>query len=269
MELYDGQLDPCDRCRSQTALASVGGLVRVKLGTGSVLAACEHGFWFEYFAPEDARLRDLYLRGAAVGLREYARGNCVLHGSAVAFGGIGVAFVGLPGAGKSSIAAWLCRNGWTFISDAMTVVDVGTRLLLPMQPSIRLLDDSLRVLGEDPDAMSVDDLVTRKRRLELPPSSRSIGKARLAAVFQLACAEEIRVRSLEHADSMITLVKNAYLATRFGPEFSTLLLSLAAGMVNAGVHVYELHRPKNWNGFESIRVAIEATLFNDGLSDGA
>jgi len=51
------------------------------------------------------------------------RGRCVLHGSAVEVDGKGVAFVGMSGQGKSTMAAIFCSAGANFVADDVLVVD--------------------------------------------------------------------------------------------------------------------------------------------------
>ena len=58
------------------------------------------------------------------------RGHPVLHASAVESNGIGMAFVGARGMGKSTLATLLCQTGCAMISDDVLRVDIkGDRLL--------------------------------------------------------------------------------------------------------------------------------------------
>ncbi len=80
----------------------------------------------------------------AVIVHQLLLGRTVLHGSAVSFGGRGVAVLGAGGAGKSTTAAALCGLGGTLLSDDIVVVDhvSGTPRLLPTESRVRLITPS-------------------------------------------------------------------------------------------------------------------------------
>ena len=86
----------------------------------------------------------------------------VLHASAVEIDGEAVAFVGPAGAGKSTMAAKLCKQGNALISDDVLVVsfESGQPFVVPSFPSIRLWPDSVeKVLGSD----RIQELNTKQR----------------------------------------------------------------------------------------------------------
>jgi hypothetical protein len=64
----------------------------------------------------------LYLCGSVFGAIWLQRGLLPLHASTVANRFASVAFVGLSGAGKSSLAAHLAELGWTMVADDVSVI---------------------------------------------------------------------------------------------------------------------------------------------------
>lgn len=54
------------------------------------------------------------------------RGDTVLHASAVAVDGSGLAFAGFSGRGKSTMAALLCAGGAELVADDLLVIEPGT-----------------------------------------------------------------------------------------------------------------------------------------------
>ena len=72
------------------------------------------------------------------------QGRLVLHASAVAFDGIGVAFTGESGRGKSTLAASFATTGARFLTDDGLQLDWldGQCQIMPSHPSVRLWEDS-------------------------------------------------------------------------------------------------------------------------------
>jgi hypothetical protein len=76
------------------------------------------------------------------------QGKLVLHASAVALGDVGIAFSGVSGRGKSTLAASFATAGARLLTDdGLQLSWVEDRcLVLPSHPSVRLWDDSERAL---------------------------------------------------------------------------------------------------------------------------
>jgi len=101
--------------------------------------------WPENYALEDACT---YLLGPVMGYVLRLRGITSLHASAVVVGDFAVAFVGGPGAGKSTTAAAFARYGFPALSDdvvALTERD-GRVFAEPGYPRLNLWPDSVRAL---------------------------------------------------------------------------------------------------------------------------
>jgi hypothetical protein len=88
--------------------------------------------------------------GAILGLAlphlVHAGGRHVLHASGVSRGPDAVAFLGLPRAGKSTVAAALVRHGWRLVADdALAVATSAGRATADAAfPAIRLFDQAIR-----------------------------------------------------------------------------------------------------------------------------
>ena len=100
------------------------------------------------------------------------RGLLPLHASCVGIGGRAVAMAANAEAGKSTLAATLTARGHAFLADDVTAVDVRSDpiCMLPGFPQLKLLPDSLALLGESPEHLPLvsplDD--KRARRVEGP-----------------------------------------------------------------------------------------------------
>lgn len=95
---------------------------------------------------EAASLR-LFLLGSAFGAIFFQRGFFPLHASVVVINGAAVAFSGDSGAGKSTMAAWMNRNGYPLLCDDVCVVRFGeddVPLAYPGFPRLKLWQDALK-----------------------------------------------------------------------------------------------------------------------------
>ncbi len=75
--------------------------------------------------PDKATLEDVtvYLLGPVLGFLLRLRGITCLHASAVAVDGQALAFMGPPGAGKSTTAAAFARRGYPVLTDDITALE--------------------------------------------------------------------------------------------------------------------------------------------------
>jgi hypothetical protein len=100
--------------------------------------------WPESMTLEDAAI---YLLGPILGFVLRLRGLTTLHASAVCVGGIAIAFLGPPGAGKSTTAAALAKRGCPVLTDdIVALTDDDDLLIQPAHPQIYLWPNSVEVL---------------------------------------------------------------------------------------------------------------------------
>ena len=104
----------------------------------------------------DERIIQLYVIGTMMGILLYQRKLFVLHASAVRINDMAVAFLGPPGAGKSSIAAALGARGHQVIADDVTAVNwsQGRPMVTPAFPQLKLDPNDAILLGYDDDRLS-------------------------------------------------------------------------------------------------------------------
>ena len=121
--------------------------------------------------PENLTLEDTatYLLGPVLGLLLRLRGVTCIHGSAVSFGDCAVAFAGPEGAGKSTTAAALAREGCAIVSDdvvALQEVD-GCFHIHPAYPYLCLWPESVEAIYGNADALPRFSRNFEKRCLSL------------------------------------------------------------------------------------------------------
>lgn len=97
----------------------------------------------------DEKTLKLFVLSEAIGISLFLKGYFVLHGSCVLINEEAKAFLGEPGAGKSTTATAFWKAGNTILSDDLTVIKVinGKPYVLPAFPQIKVWQDALVGLG--------------------------------------------------------------------------------------------------------------------------
>jgi hypothetical protein len=114
-------------------------------------------------AADDDDVR-VFLLGSVLGALLHQRADLVLHGSAIVAGDGSVAFLGISGIGKSTLAMAFKKRGYSLLTDDLCVVRPGPdgrMMIQPGFPQSKLWLDSLERL-----AIAPDDLKRIRRKLE-------------------------------------------------------------------------------------------------------
>jgi hypothetical protein len=118
----------------------------------------------------------LFLLGSVMGLLCHQRGLLPLHASAVEIGGEALAFIGVQGQGKSTIAAHcLAQRPARLVADDILVVSfdaMGRPWAQPGMPSVKLWRDALHALGRDVNDLRPDWL--RADKFHMPVIDRLV-----------------------------------------------------------------------------------------------
>ena len=144
------------------------------------------------------------------------QGRLVLHASAVAFNGIGVAFTGESGRGKSTLAASFATKGARFLTDDGLQLDWldGQCQITPSHPSVRLWEDSQEALI--PQAVNLAPAVeyTTKARLLASDEMAFCDQPQpLRRVYFLGegVAPSLIIDVVRPAEALVELVRNSFL----------------------------------------------------------
>jgi hypothetical protein len=156
----------------------------------------------------------LYLLGTCFAILLQQRGNLVLHASAIAVDGRAMLFCGRSGAGKSTMAALLCRRGYALLNDdvcSLTPSAGDTYNIRPDGRMLKLWTESLDQLAwTKQPGMAVRTHV--EKYFCAPPLSE--GDARpLAAIYVLRTSppqEPPSIHRLSALQGMLELKRNAY-----------------------------------------------------------
>jgi hypothetical protein len=170
--------------------------------------------------PESHTLEDActYLLGPVLGFVLRLRGVVCLHASAVAVADRAIALVGLPGAGKSTIAAAFACAGYPVLSDdVVPLADKGARFLVqPGYPRVNLWPDSVRTLFGSQDALPRITPTWDKRYLTLGQNGQGFASSPLPleAVYILDSRDETLILpiidELSGKEAFMALAPNTY-----------------------------------------------------------
>ena len=140
----------------------------------------------------------------------------VLHASAVEIGDFAVAFLGVSGRGKSTLAASFSASGYRFLTDDGLLVDrqEDGYIVHPGHPSIRLWDDSREALVPDSTRAAPPVDYTPKARLLADHEVTFCDAERpLRCMYFLGegNADVVTIAPISGRDAMIELVRHSFL----------------------------------------------------------
>jgi hypothetical protein len=140
----------------------------------------------------------------------------VLHAGAVEVESAAVAFVGVSGRGKSTLAASFATSGYRFLTDdGLQLAKNGNGYSIqPSHPSMRLWDDSLQALIPDNIRATPPVDYTRKARLLANDAVEFCDAARpLHCMYFLGEGNinTISIEPISGRESMIELVRHSFL----------------------------------------------------------
>jgi hypothetical protein len=109
-------------------------------------------------------------------------GRCVLHGSAVEMDGQALAFVGVSGQGKSTMAAIFCADGASLVTDDVLHLDLGDGAVHCHRsgPEIRLREKAVSLAERFGDSATVR--LTEDERHALAPTASPLDRIPLAGI---------------------------------------------------------------------------------------
>jgi hypothetical protein len=194
----------------------------------------------------DEELLRLFILGPALAMLLYQRGMLVLHASAVALAGNGVAFLGFSGWGKSTTAAALHTRGHGVIADDMVAVqmdDAGEQpIVWPGFPQLKLWPEAATSLGVPPESLITlhHTYVKRARKAEENFSSAPLPLKRL---YVLAEGDAQSIEQLPPQDAVIELVRHSFGTRLLSSQPSGAHFSRCASLAKR-LPVHRLTRPR-------------------------
>jgi dephospho-CoA kinase len=215
----------------------------------------------------EATIRHLLL-DQALPLALAAGGDLVLHASAVCIAGRAVLLAGEAGAGKSTLAALLAREGWPVLADDGVLLEGSAPVLaIPSYPGLRLFADSCGAAQVDVHDGDVAEY-TRKRRVvpRAHPSLFQSASVPVGRVYVLEAGAELGFERLSQRDAVVHLVQHTYRADT--EERSGLAAQLdAIARVGSELEAWRLTYPRDLS--RAADVAREAAAHAGGRTAAA
>ena len=209
-------------------------------------------------------LRHLFL-DQVLPLMMAARGETVLHGSAVVIEGRAVVFLGTSGAGKSTIAVKLASLGYPLLTDDCLLVRFGTDEMLacPSYPGARLFEPMIETIFERNAATSAVAEYTSKRRVDLDRTLLTLqgGPIPVGAGFVVTEGQsEVAWRPLHGSERLVELAKYKY---RFDPANQESLRKELSALVRLAQYpLYEFSYRRSTESLQQIEASVLTALKN-------
>lgn len=175
-------------------------------------------FFEEYPDQDEAEARE-FVMGNTMALLFYERDMNVIHGSAVRYKEKTIIISGDSGAGKSTTASMLIRNGAKLISDDQSIVylDDGKVMLLPGYPSQKLCTDAAERNDYQVDKLKKIDYQNNK--YAIPRMEQFFGEKSSVDLFIFLSlheeGDELSCYSVKGADKVEALTQNLFLRPFF------------------------------------------------------
>jgi hypothetical protein len=206
-----------------------------------------------------ATIRQLYLNQIAPLLLSH-QGKLVFHASAIEIDGLAIAFMGVSGRGKSTLAASFSRNHYRFLTDDGLLLEKADHnyLVVPSHPSIRLWDDSQSaVLGLEARSEAALDYTSKLRFSSNPQMAFCETPCQLHRIYFLgdASASEILFVMLSPQEAMVELIKHSFLLDVEDREMLKNHFAAVSQLASLPIF-FKLDYPRDYSGLENLRQAI-------------
>ena len=211
----------------------------------------------------DEPLVRLPLLGAVLSVALHQRGLLGLHGSAVSIDGQAVAFLGISGSGKSTMAAALYARGHPVLADDLVALeprDARGVMLFPSFPQLKLYPEvMISSLGDDPDRFPklLDGI---EKRARVADNGFTPDPVPIKRIYILDNAPTLSIEPIRPQERMTHLISQSYGARIFKywlkGNFSARHFMSCAELINK-VPIYWLRRPRDLTALTDVARAIE------------
>ena len=198
------------------------------------------------------------LLGLSMGYLLMQRGLHVLHASVVNINGQAVAFTGLSGTGKTTMAASFLQNSYSILTEDIAAVDVSSMMVTPAFPSLRIGKDALEQLDLPPGELKTATTDSRNRIIYTMDDKQFCRQpTKLKNCYLLEWGEQLRIESVEAKQAFVDLFPHTFRPlTDKGTERLDLESFTKMTDFASQVSVYKLTRPKSFASLDGCRALV-------------
>lgn len=188
------------------------------------------------------------------------QGQLMLHASAVEFSGVGVAFIGESGRGKSTLAASFATTGSRCLTDDGLQLEwvEGQCRITPGHPSVRLWEDSQNALVHEAVALAPAVHYTTKARIlagDAMAFCRHSQPLRRVYFLGEGLAPAPTIEAVRPAEALIELVRNSFLLDIEEKELLAWHFQELVRLAESPIY-YRLDYPRRYEDLPQVREAI-------------
>lgn len=200
------------------------------------------------------------------------QGKLVFHASAVETVDGAIAFMGVSGRGKSTLAASFAGSGFRFLTDDGLLLEKSADgyLVQPSHPSIRLWDDSRQALVHEAAMLAPPVQYTPKARILSDGVLPFCDEARrLRRVYFLGNgnSSEVCIERMTPSEALIGLVNHSFLLDIETQDVIAKHFDELTQLVKMPIY-YRLDYPRRYEDLPRVREAIMRHALNDHSTMG-
>lgn len=114
-------------------------------------------------------------------IASHANNFLIIHAATIEKDGFAAVLPGAPGAGKSTLTAYLVNNGWRLLSDELALVSLDDGRIAPLARPISLKNESIDIIGR-----VVPDATISKRSYDTVKGTVALLKAPADSIARVA-----------------------------------------------------------------------------------
>jgi hypothetical protein len=156
----------------------------------------------------DHELLNLYILSEALGMTLYQRGYFLLHGSAVIINEGVIVFLGIPGAGKSTMAGAFVQGGFTLIADDMVALKVNDEIsAIPAFPQLKLWPSAVEGLNYSESSTQPLFYGSRKKIIRINDNFPYHKELPLLRIYFLETGNDFHLEKVTEQEALINLTR--------------------------------------------------------------
>ena len=164
----------------------------------------------------------IFLLGTAMGAAQIQRGRMPIHGGAIATNRGAMIVTGGQGAGKSTMTSAFVHNGYRYLTDDVSSVDIidGQALIIPAYPQRKLVRDAMGPLGYDPEEAVIVDNARDKFAIRDKDNWRRepLKLSLIIELFPVGEGDGVSAQSIAGKDKLGHVAKSLYRGWMHAPS---------------------------------------------------